>query len=123
MQVSVVPISVRDQDAAKDFYVGTLDFTVLVDEAFGEGHRWLMLAPPGGGAALALATWNDRQPPGSTQGLMFEVPDVEATRSALAAKGIEFPEGIITMPWGRFIDVSDVDGNGLIFQTSTAPLP
>jgi len=44
-QVGRVIIPVADQDRALDFYVGTLGFEKRADIPFGEGDRWLEVAP------------------------------------------------------------------------------
>ncbi|MGH3438324.1 MAG: glyoxalase superfamily protein [Sciscionella sp.] len=118
MQVSVVPVPVADQDRAKVFYLETLGFTVTVDAPFGEGERWLMVRPSGGGTELALTNSYSTFHPGSLQGLMFEVVDVDSVHAALAERGVDLGEGIVTVPWGRFIRLQDPDGNGLILQQS-----
>lgn len=118
MQVSVVPIPVSDQDRARDFYVGTLGFTVTVDAPFGDGERWLMVRPSAGGAELALTNSYPGFRPGTLAGLMFEVVDVESVHAALSERGIDLGDGIVTVPWGRFVRVNDPDGNGLILQQS-----
>jgi catechol 2,3-dioxygenase-like lactoylglutathione lyase family enzyme len=48
----MVPVS--DQDEAIAFYTSTLGFSLVADVPFGEGERWVEVAPPGGGTALAL---------------------------------------------------------------------
>jgi len=48
----LVPIS--DQDEAIAFYMGKLDFSLAADIPFGGGERWVEVAPPGGGTAIAL---------------------------------------------------------------------
>ncbi|HAL29035.1 MAG TPA: glyoxalase, partial [Chloroflexi bacterium] len=53
-QVGRVMVPVGDQDAAIAFYTGTLDFELVADVPFGDGERWVEVAPPAGGAALAL---------------------------------------------------------------------
>lgn len=100
------------------FYVETLGFTVTVDAPFGDGERWLMVRPSGGGAELALTTSYPGFRPGTLEGLMFEVVDVDSAQAALTDRGIDLGEGIVTVPWGRFVRVADPDGNGLILQQS-----
>ena len=49
-----VMVPVSDQDEAISFYTTALGFSVVADVPFGQGDRWVEVAPPGGGAALAL---------------------------------------------------------------------
>ena len=53
-RVGTVIVPVSDQDRALEFYVGTLGFEVRIDGAFGDGGRWLEVAPPGAATTLAL---------------------------------------------------------------------
>ena len=50
----IIPVS--DQDAAIAFYTEKLGFTVLMDAPYGEGDRWVEVAPSGGGSGIALTT-------------------------------------------------------------------
>jgi len=52
--VGRVMVPVADQDAAIAFYTRTLGFSLVADAPFGAGDRWVEVAPPGGGTALAL---------------------------------------------------------------------
>jgi catechol 2,3-dioxygenase-like lactoylglutathione lyase family enzyme len=53
-QVGRVMVPVADQDAAIAFYTDKLGFSLAADVPFGDGERWVEVAPPDGGAALAL---------------------------------------------------------------------
>ena len=68
----LVSIPVADVDRAKAFYVDVLGFEERFDGPFGEGMRWVELAPPGAQASIALVTWFDQMPPGSVTGLQAE---------------------------------------------------
>jgi catechol 2,3-dioxygenase-like lactoylglutathione lyase family enzyme len=116
MRVMVVSVPVSDQDKAAEFYTGTLGFKVTADAPLGEGMRWVMLEAPDGGPALTLVTWFESMPAGSLNGLVLAVADVEKTHAELSAKGVEFPDGVQDAPWGRFVTLTDPDGNGLVLQ-------
>ena len=53
-QMGRVIVPVSDQDEAIAFYTSTLGFSLVADVPFGEGERWVEVAPPGGGTAIAL---------------------------------------------------------------------
>jgi catechol 2,3-dioxygenase-like lactoylglutathione lyase family enzyme len=55
-QVQIVSVPVSDQERAKNFYVTTLGFEIREDTPFGEGMRWIEVAPEGSTASLALVT-------------------------------------------------------------------
>ena len=52
--VRTVGIPVAAQEAALDFYLGKLGFEKRLDAAFGEGERWVEVAPPGASTTIAL---------------------------------------------------------------------
>jgi catechol 2,3-dioxygenase-like lactoylglutathione lyase family enzyme len=83
----MVPVS--DQDAAIAFYTGNLGFSVVADVPFGEGDRWVEVAPPAGGAALALVPPQGDYQPGRMTGIALESPDPRADHTELKAKGVD----------------------------------
>ena len=44
-QVGTIGIPVGDQDRAREFYTAKLGFETRVDAAYGEGQRWIEVAP------------------------------------------------------------------------------
>jgi catechol 2,3-dioxygenase-like lactoylglutathione lyase family enzyme len=116
--IEVISVPVSDQDAAKKFYSETLGFTVAMDTTFGdEGMRWVMLRPPGGGAAITLVTWFDTMSPGSQRGTVLGCNDIEQTAADLRARGLSFFEDAIQeAPWGRWLTFGDPDGNAWVLQ-------
>lgn len=113
--IAITSVPVSDQDRARDFYVDILGFSVLEDEAMGPGMRWVRLGLPAGGCTLTLVTWFPSMAPGSLKGLLMAVADIEATAAELAAKGVEC-SGIEAAPWGRYVQLADPDGNGIVLQ-------
>ena len=120
MAVAVVSIPVKDQMAARDFYVGTLGLVVMRDEAMGPDMRWIQLQPKDGGTSIALVTWFQGMPPGGLQGLMLGVDDVDAEHARLSGLGVTVSP-VDEQPWGRFTMLNDPDGNGLILAQLTSP--
>jgi predicted enzyme related to lactoylglutathione lyase len=116
MRVDVVSVPVGDQDRAKKFYLDVLGFAERADTRIGPDMRWVMLDPPGGGAAITLVTWFPTMPAGSLKGLVYAVDDVDRAHAELLARGAEIPEGMQQQPWGRFFTLDDPDGNGIVVQ-------
>lgn len=115
--VSVVSIPVSDQERAKRFYQDKLGFEVVLDNPFGEGRRWVMLRPAGGGAAITLVTWFTEMAPGMVQGTVLAVPDLEAAVADMARRGVAIdPAAIEEAPWGRWVTIEDPDGNSWVVQ-------
>ena len=61
MKVSVVSISVGDQDKALDFYTRVLGFTKKLDIDMGGGVRWLTVGSPEQPDGLAGAAGAERR--------------------------------------------------------------
>ena len=81
--VGRVMVPVADQDEAIAFYTKTLGFSVVADVPFGEGDRWVEVAPPGGGAALALVPPQGEYQTGRMTGIALESPDPRADHAEL----------------------------------------
>ena len=88
-QLGRVMVPVADQEEAIDFYTRTLGFTVVADVPFGDGDRWVEVAPPGGGAALALVPPQGDYQPGRMTGIALESGDPTADHAELRAKGVD----------------------------------
>jgi len=112
--VQVVSVPVRSQERARDFYVGTLGFELRADRLWGEGMRWVEVAPKGSTTSLALITWFEAMPPGSLQGLVVATDDIHRTHEELTARGVPFDFPPTEMPGGMQAVFRDPDGNGLV---------
>ena len=84
----LVSIPVSDVDRAKAFYVDALGFEERFDGPFGEGMRWVELAPPDSQATIALVTWFESMPPGAVTGLVLQ-----HARRARRLRGPPHPRG------------------------------
>ncbi len=115
-RVGRVMVPVVDQDAAIAFYADKLGFTVAADVPFGEGDRWVEVAPPGGGTALALVPPRGDYQPGRMTGIALESADPRADHAELAGNGVdvdgELMGGDGTVPLLFFF--RDHDGNQLM---------
>lgn len=110
----VVTVPVSDQDRAKDFYVSTLGFQVVVDRRTGP-VRWLQVAPHGAQTAFTLVTAEQGLTPGGASGIILETSDLDADCAELAKAGVAV-EGPADLPWGRQATITDPDGNGLVLS-------
>lgn len=106
---------INDGDKAHDFWANKLGFKVLQDMPLGEGGRFLMVSPPGGGTNLIITTPFPGAPNvqvGGPTPIVWETDDMEATYEELRAKGVEFPEPPTQQFWGGFqATFKDPDGN------------
>src|ERR1700756_4603907 len=89
----IVPVS--DQDAAIAFYTDKLGFSLTADVPFGDGDRWVEVAPPSGGAAIALTTGRGEFQPGRETGIALESTDPRADHAELKGKGVDVDEELM----------------------------
>ncbi len=125
LELVVVPVS--DMDRAKDFYVGKLGWTLIVDHRAGEEFRVIQVLPPG--SACAIALMRNPQAAGSVQGLHLVVSDIEAARAELVSRGaapgelFHFEDGAQAPgadakrgDYNTFMSFTDPDGTGWMVQ-------
>ena len=99
--VGRVMVPVADQDTAIAFYTDTLGFSLTADVPFGEGDRWVEVAPPGGGTTIALVPPQGDYQPGRMTGIALDSPDPKADHAALKAAGVD-------------VDVELMGGDGVV---------
>jgi catechol 2,3-dioxygenase-like lactoylglutathione lyase family enzyme len=92
--VGTVLVTVADQDAALGFW-HELGFETRIDGPFGDGGRWVEIAPPGAQTSLALVPRDG----GSTAGteVSFATSDAEADHAALLRLGVDIDPDLIRM--------------------------
>ena len=133
MKLEVVTVPVADVDRAKSFYE-SLGWRLDIDLVVSDEIRLMQFTPPHsecsihvskGGGALAE--------PGSVQGLILAVEDIDAARADLISRGVEVSEIDTSRPPGfeslegrsyfATASFSDPDGNGWQLQEITTRLP
>jgi predicted enzyme related to lactoylglutathione lyase len=119
-QVQLFSIPVSDQDRARDFYVDALGLSLAMDTQLGPDMRWVMVKPVGAQTALTLVTWFPTMPAGSVRGIVLETDDLETDVDRLTGLGVDIPGGVEEAPWGRFVQFTDPDGNGIVLQATAA---
>lgn len=97
--LSLVTVVTPDYDAGIAFFVGKLGFRLDSDEPQGDGKRWVIVAPPGGGARLLIAkAANERQATaignqaGGRVAFFLETDDFDRDHARFAAAGVRFLE-------------------------------
>ncbi|GAA4889874.1 VOC family protein [Ferrimonas pelagia] len=116
-RINTIALVVADYDDAIEFYTQYLGFKLVEDTP--QGHkRWVVVAPPGGGAQLLLAqASNDiqRQFVGDQTGgrvfLFLETDDFWADYERMKAKGVAFSETPREEPYGTVAVFEDLYGN------------
>ena len=112
-QVGTIGVPVNDQDRALEFYRDKLGFETRMDATYGEGERWIEVAPPGAATTIALVRAAADQPTGADTGVRLSTDDAAADHEALLARGVDADAEVIPYPVPMFI-MRDPDGNRLI---------
>ena len=116
MKLELVPIPVTDVDRAKAFYVEEAGFIADHDHQFSDEIRFIQLTPPGSACSIVIGTGITQAAPGSSEGILLVVSDIEAARDELVGRGVEVAE-IQDMDWGaRHASFQDPDGNSWALQ-------
>lgn len=114
MKLELVAIPVTDVDRAKAFYEKA-GFNADHDHRVHEGLRFVQLTPPGSACSICIGTGVTEMKPGSVDMILLVIKSADETRATLLRRGVEASE-VDEQPWGRFVYITDPDGNKLSFQ-------
>ena len=114
MQVMSVSVPVSDQEQAKEFYLDTLGFELLVDNSWREGMRWIEVAPEGSATSLMLVNWLDFLLPSLYRVIVVTTDDLRLIHEELVAKGVSFDLPPTEMSNGTQAMFRDPDGNAIV---------
>jgi predicted enzyme related to lactoylglutathione lyase len=132
MALEVVQVPVSDTERSKRFYL-SLGWRFDIDLVVGE-LRTVQITPPHSPCSIQFGTGRTNAEPGSAQGMILVVSDIDAARNDLVRRGIDVSEVEEQRPPG--IDApegersyfarasfSDPDGNSWVLQEITNRLP
>ncbi len=143
MKLEVVVVPVSDVDRAKRFYL-SMGWRLDAELAAGDTWRVIQVTPPGSACSFFCGKGLTNATPGSLQGLVLMVDDVDAARTELIGRGVEVSEvfhfqdnllkfigtqGRLPGPdperrsYFTFASFSDPDGNGWVLQEIKTRLP
>ncbi len=140
MKLEVVSIPVSDVDRAKQFYT-KLGWRLDADFTVGESKA-VQFTPPGSPSSIHFGSHISPVTPGSAQGLLLIVSDIQAAREELVARGVQVsevyhyagfnrvdPTQRLSGPaperqsYGSWVSFNDPDGNGWLVQEITTRQP
>jgi catechol 2,3-dioxygenase-like lactoylglutathione lyase family enzyme len=108
-------VPVADQGRALEFYVDKLGFEKRADFVYGDGIRWIEVAPPGAANTIALVPPGEgRSAGGDAAYCAFATDDIESDHAALRARGVDVDAEIAGAGTRR---------SGLISIDATVPDP
>jgi len=121
-KLGVVVVPVTDQDRAIEFYVDALGFEKRADVPFGNGYRWVEVAPPGTATTIAIVPPPPGKPTGNVEtGIGLHTDDIESVHADLKSRGVDVDAEISRMgdPVPPLLWFRDPDGNSLmVVETS-----
>ena len=112
-EIRTAGVPTTDQDRALDFYVGKLGFEKRIDEPFGDGNRWIEVAPSGAATTVALLPTPPGSPVGIDTNIRFTTTDAEGDHTSMSKAGVDVDE---VMHWPGvppMVTFRDPDGNTL----------
>ena len=145
LEVVIVPVS--DVDRAKRFYGTGLGCREDGDFSGGDGYRLVQMTPPGSGCSIIFGSGVTSAAPGSLEGLVAVVDDIDKARAELVDRGVEVGDvfhdadgglgggfraggaGRATGPdpqgrsYASYASFTDPDGNLWLLQEVTERLP
>ena len=116
-RVANVIIPVGDQDAMLDFYTQKLGLEQRADIPFGNGDRWIEVAPAGADTVIALCPPGPSSEAGGKEtGITLQTDDIDAYRDQLADAGVDVDAEVSRMggPVPPLCWFRDPEGNSLM---------
>jgi catechol 2,3-dioxygenase-like lactoylglutathione lyase family enzyme len=112
-QIGTVIVPVSDQDRAIEFYVQKLGFEKRNDTPFGNGDRWVEVAPPGASTTLAIVAPREGEPVGIETRVGWTTDDADASHASMLAQGVDVDAEVMRMgePVPPMYFFRDPDGN------------
>ena len=132
MALEVMQVPVSDIDRAKAFYLG-LGWRFDIDLVVGD-HRTVQITPPHSQCSIQFGRGRTNAEPGSAQGMILVVSDIDAARADLVSRGVDVSEVQEARPPGFDVpeeersyfaraSFSDPDGNSWVLQEITPGSP
>jgi catechol 2,3-dioxygenase-like lactoylglutathione lyase family enzyme len=116
-KIATVVVPVSDQDRAIEFYVDTLGFEKRVDIPFGNGYRWVEVAPADAVTTIAIVPPPPGKPVGNAEtGIGLHTDDIDAYPADLKLGGVDVDAEVSRMgdPVPPLFWFRDPDANTLM---------
>lgn len=89
-KVANVIVPTHDQDRMLDFYTETLGLEKRVDVPFGDGERWIEVAPAGAETTIAITSPGPSGTAGGRQtGITLYSDDIDGFHARLKERGVD----------------------------------
>ena len=120
-QVGTVIVPVNDQDSAISFYCDKLGMEKRADVPFGNGDRWVEVAPAGADTSIAIVKPRPGEAVGIETRIALSTSDIDADHAELKSRGVDVDDEVSRMgdPVPPMFFLRDQDANKLfVVQTS-----
>jgi len=119
-EVGTVIVPVSDQDRAIEFYTEKLGFELRTDTPYGDGDRWVDVAPAGAVTTLALVPPREGHSVGVPTNIGLTTEDVDADHAYLKEQGVDVDD-VVRMgdPVPPMFFMRDQDGNQIFVVERT----
>jgi catechol 2,3-dioxygenase-like lactoylglutathione lyase family enzyme len=116
-KIGTVVVPVADQDREIEFYVEKLGFQKRADVPFGNGYRWVEVAPGDAVTTIALAPPPEGRSAGNREtGIGLQTEDIDAFHAELRAAGVDVDAEVSRLgdPVPPLFWLRDPEGNSLM---------
>lgn len=117
-KLGMIAIVIDEYDAAINYYVNDLGFTLIEDTELSPEKRWVVVAPSSEGAQILLAKASNEQQQaaignstGGRVGFFLYTDNFAETYERYLSKGIEFTETPRNESFGEVVVFKDKYGN------------
>jgi len=113
-EIGTVIVPVSDQDRAIEFYTQKLGFELRGDVPYGDGDRWVDVAPSGAATTIALVPPQQGQAVGVPTNIGLVTDAVDADHAQLKEQGVDVDDVMrMGAPVPDMFFLRDQDGNTL----------
>jgi lactoylglutathione lyase len=113
-EIRTVGVPVTDQDRAVAFYTDVLGFELVMDAPLPQfGGRWIVVAPSGSAASIALVPASEGNPAGVDTGIRMGSPDAKTAHQHFLGSGVDTDELLEWPGVPPMFSLRDPDGNRL----------
>jgi predicted enzyme related to lactoylglutathione lyase len=116
-KVNTVMIPAGDQDRLIEFYVDKLGLEKRTDIPFGNGYRWVEVAPADAETTIAIAPPPEGKPTGNREtGIGLHTDDIDGYHAELTESGVDVDAEVSRMgdPVPPLFWLRDPEGNSLM---------
>ena len=115
-KIELIPITVTDVDRTKAFYEDVVGWPADQDQVVEDaGLRFVQITPPGSACSFCFVKGMPMLAEGMKQYIQVVVADAYEAYAELTGRGVECTP-VEELPWGRFVNFEDPDGNRWALQ-------